>query len=102
MKRHEYLSIESDTSMNPGLAFSQAVQLLDLAGSIATESKDVDKMLNVSTRWLDMGERFAEIGVGDDDDEIEIETKEKIPYGFAAGIEKQIIGKEVEDGTDDS
>lgn len=102
MKKHEYLPIEGDTSMNPGLAFSQAVQLLDLAGSIATDSEDVDKMLNVSTRWMDMGERFAEIGVGDEDDEVEIETKEKIPYGFAAGIEKQIIEKEAGDGTNES
>lgn len=97
VKKYEYLEIEGGKSIHPGIAISQAVQLLDLAAAIATDARDVDRMVKVSTKWLVMGERLAEIMEIDDDDEPEEEPEAAKGYGFHGGLGKQIIGKEVEE-----
>lgn len=105
-RKYEYLEIEDGKSIHPGIAISQAAQLLDLAASMATDTKDIDRMIKVSTKWLTMGERLAEImEVVDSDEDEEENPEEKITlgFGFGTGLEIQDPKKEGEeiDGTDE-
>lgn len=99
-KKYEYLEIEQGANIHPGIAISQAVQLLDLAGLMATDLRDVDRMVKVSNRWLSMGIQLADIMEEKDDEDSEEEPekeKEKKSYGFSAGLDKQIIEKSEEE-----
>jgi hypothetical protein len=98
VRKYEYVEIESETQIHPGIAIAQAVQLLDLAASMATDTKDIDRMVKVSTKWLNMGERLVKIMEDEDDDAPEEDVKQAIEYGFKAGLTKQILEKgEVEE-----
>lgn len=103
-RKYEYLEIEDGKSIHPGIAIAQAVQLLDLAASMATDTKDIDRMVKVSTKWLTMGERLAEImEVVESDEEESPEEKVSLGFGFGSGMERQDSKKEGEeiDGTDE-
>lgn len=101
MTKYEYLEIPEGSQIEPGIAFAQAMQLLDLAGSMATDTKDIDRMVKVSTKWLSMGERLAAImEVVEEEGEMPEEGFQKVQLGFGFGpnMEK---AEEKEGETDD-
>lgn len=98
-KKYKFFPLEDGDKISPSIAITSAVQLLDLAAEIAVDAKDVDKMLKVSDKWLDFGERLAEYpGVEDEDDEEESESEITKGFGFVRD-EKSIM--EVAEGDDD-
>ena len=102
IKKYEYLEIEGGKPIHPGIAIAQAVQLLDLAALMATDTKDIDRMIRVSTKWLIMGERLNEIMEVVESDQVE-EEKLNLGFGFNASMERQGLKKEGEeiDGTNE-
>jgi len=104
-RKYEYQEIPGESQIEPGLAIAQAMQLLDLAALMATDNKDIDRMVKISTKWLNMGERLANImEVTEDDGEMPNEEFQKVElsFGFGPGMEKaeQKEG-ETDDGTSD-
>lgn len=99
-KKYEYLEIPGESPIDPGLAIAQAMQLLDLAASMATDNKDIDRMIKISTKWLNMGERLATImEVSEEGEEPEAEfQKVELKFGFGPNMEK---AEEKEGETDD-
>lgn len=99
-KKYEYMSIEGNQVLHPGLPIAQAVHLLDLAATMATDKQDIDQMVKISTKWLTMGERLAELlEVEEKSDEDEESTEEKAGFGFSSSSKSG--DKEVEDGAAD-
>jgi hypothetical protein len=107
MTKYEYLEIPDGSQIEPGIAFAQAMQLLDLAGSMATDTKDIDRMVKVSTKWLNMGERLAAImEVAEEEDENETQEegfqKVELKFGFGPNMEKAEEKEgEADDGASD-
>jgi|GEM_PF-3744498 len=94
-------------------AFDKAIQLLNMASTIATDTKNIEGMLKVSSTWIDTAARMldypSEFSPPDDDEEEEQPhpvKRGKEPFGFvqsAAVIEKAEVGEkdEREPGADD-
>jgi hypothetical protein len=102
-KKYEYLEIPGESPLEPGLAIAQAMQLLDLAASMATDNKDIDRMVKISTKWLNMGERLATImEVVEEGEEPEGGfQKVQLGFGFGPNMEKAEKEGEIDDGTSD-
>jgi hypothetical protein len=98
-KKYEYMSIEGGRALHPGLPIAQAVHLLDLAATMATDKQDIDQMVKISSRWLTMGERLAEILEVDDSGDEEESEEEKAGFGFNS--QGKSGDKEVDDGATD-
>ena len=100
-RKYEYQEIPSESQIDPGLAIAQAMQLLDLAALMATDNKDIDRMVKISTKWLNMGERLAGImEVVEEEGEMPEEGFQKVQltFGFGPNMEK---AEEKEGETDD-
>lgn len=98
MRKYEYVEIEDNAPIHPGLAIAQGIQLLDLASAMATDNKDIDKMTSISLQWIDTGVRLTEI-MEEIEDEKEPPEKEKITLGF--GMPPNSVGKIDDEETDD-
>jgi hypothetical protein len=100
-RKYEYLEIPGESPLEPGLAIAQAMQLLDLAASMATDTKDIDRMVKISTKWLNMGERLAAIMEVVEEEGEEPEEgfqKVELKFGFGPNMEK---AEDKEGETDD-
>lgn len=85
-RKYEYQEIPGESQIDPGLAIAQAMQLLDLAALMATDNKDIDRMVKISTKWLNMGERLAKImEVVEEEGEMPEEGFQKVQLGFGFG-----------------
>jgi hypothetical protein len=100
VKKYEYQEIPGESPLEPGLAIAQAMQLLDIAASMATDNKDIDRMVKISTKWLSMGERLANIMevVEEEGEESDGFQKVQLTFGFGPNMEK---AEEKEGETDD-
>lgn len=105
MKKYEYQEIPGESPLEPGLAIAQAMQLLDLAASMATDNKDIDRMVKISTKWLNMGERLATImEVVEEDGEEPEGGFQKVQLGFGFGPNMERVDEkegEADDGAND-
>lgn len=98
--RHKYTSIEDGGVIDISAAISQSVQTLELASAIATDAKDVDALLQISSSWLDFGERLMTILDNIDEEDVGDEspkTKDGKPYGFTNHVDIS-KGEEEDDG----
>lgn len=104
-RKYEYQEIPSETQIEPGLAIAQAIQLLDLAALMATDNKDIDRMVKISTKWLNMGERLAGImEVVEEEGEMPEEGFQKVELKFGFGPNLERAGDkegETDDGASD-
>ncbi len=90
-KRPQYEAIPDGGTVSLIVAITQAVQAMDLAGEIATNSGDIDGLLRVSDKWVDFGGKLEELLDGHEDEEEDSEESIKTNFGFhgsAAIIEK--------------
>lgn len=92
VKKIQYTAIEDGGTISLVVAISQAVQVMDLAGEIATADRDVDSLLKISDQWLVFGEKLDELLEGHEEEQDEDEKESlKTNFGFhgsAAVLEK--------------